>query len=373
MKHFRLSMSTCGRDPGPRCERNRALSSALRRSLGGAMNYMTQRTAILLMFVLAFSLSGCAGSAGAPSATGSPTSTSSPGPASPSPTIAIGTLQGKILFTRAGRNFGDETVFTADAAGMHEQRITGFGATCCPRWSSDGAHILIAASAPDGRITTGIIDPHGSLERKIPLPKGTLNLGGGAWSLTTGRLALEGWDDTKPGRNGIYTVRASDGGGLVQVTHSADGYHDRPMDFAPDGSRIFFFREASSSLFVVNADGTGLHQVTPSDMPVDMVGNAGGRLSPDGSSILFTVSGSIWVIHPDGSGLKKIFQDGKGRLAITPTWSPDGHLILFGLDPPGSLATTEVAPANGLYVMTADGTELTPLLISNDWKREPDW
>jgi hypothetical protein len=78
-------------------------------------------------------------------------------------------------------------------------------------------------------------------------------------------------------------------------------------------------------------------------------------------------------IHPDGSGLTKVFQDPQGRLVITPTWSPDGRFILFGLDPPGSLAVLTVAPANGLYVVRADGTGLTPIVVSDDWKREPDW
>jgi hypothetical protein len=44
---------------------------------------------------------------------------------SPSPAIAIDDLQGKILFTRAGGTYGDETVFTADADGTNERRITG--------------------------------------------------------------------------------------------------------------------------------------------------------------------------------------------------------------------------------------------------------
>jgi hypothetical protein len=43
------------------------------------------------------------------------------------------------------------------------------------------------------------------------------------------------------------------------------------------------------------------------------------------------------------------------------------------LDPPGSVATVDLAPANGLYVIQADGTHLTPLIVSNDWKRNSDW
>ncbi len=79
------------------------------------------------------------------------------------------------------------------------------------------------------------------------------------------------------------------------------------------------------------------------------------------------------MTHADGSGLKKVFEDAEGRLTITPTWSPNGSLILVCLDPPGSSPHVDTAPPNGLYVMRADGTDLTPLLVSDDWKREPDW
>lgn len=95
-----------------------------------------------------------AGSSATASRGSLPASPSTEGVA-PTPTISVGDLQGRILFTRAGGNYGDETVFTADADGTHEQRITGFGKTCCPRWSPDGTYILIAAFAPDDRGTTG--------------------------------------------------------------------------------------------------------------------------------------------------------------------------------------------------------------------------
>jgi hypothetical protein len=302
--------------------------------------------------------------------------------AAPSPTIPASHLQGTILFTRAGGKYGDETVFTANADGSDEQRITGFGKTCCPRWSPDGTHILIAAFAHADRGTTGFVDPDGSHLRTVPLPPGTLNLVcTQAFSPATGRLACEGWSETTDRLNGLYTIRASDGTGLVQVIRCSQDC--RVFDFSPDGSQIFFFRavegfpsvgdQLDGSLFVMSAEGNHLHRITPADTPVEVTGNSGGRLSPDGRRIVFTSSGALWTVRPDGTALKKVFEDAEGRLAITPTWSPDGRFILFGLDPPGSLATIDAAPENGLYVIQTDGTHLTPVILSQDWKRNPDW
>jgi Tol biopolymer transport system component len=323
---------------------------------------------------------GCGGSS---SQTAPRTSTS--GSASPSgaKTIPVGMLHGKILFTRAGREYGDETVFTADADGTRQRRITGFGKTCCPRWTPDGKHVLLGAEARDHRITTGIFSPDGSHLRTVPLPPGTLNLGcTQAFSLATRRLACEGLSEQRYELQGVYTIKL-DGSDVVRVTHGSFVKDDRPFGFSPDGTQIFFFRaikgfpsigdQLEGSLYSVNVDGSHLRRITPRKMPVEVVGNAGGRLSADGHAIVFTSSGAIWTVRPDGSHLTKVFEDGHGRLAITPTWSPNGRFILFGLDPAGSLATVDVAPANGLYVIRANGTGLTPIVASNDWKREPDW
>ncbi len=292
---------------------------------------------------------------------------------------------GTILFTRAGGTYGDETVFTARPDGTREQRITPFGTQCCPRWAPDGSSILISALAPDGlRITTGIIRPDGSGERLVPLPDGTIDLGPGAWFADGKRIAFEGWDDARPGRAGIYVARASDGGGLTRLTTAlGSDLHDIPMDVAPDGTRVYFFRPVvgfpkigdvpEGSLFSVRLDGSELIEVTPKGIPVELVGSAAGRVSRDGTRVLFTSAGAIWTVGSDGTRATKVFEDPDGRLAITPTWSPDGRWILFGLDPAGSLATVETAPVNSLYVVAADGTSLTSVVSSGDWKREPEW
>lgn len=149
------------------------------------------------LLLLSMAASCTSGEGSSPSAKGSSDATPSSGPGSSSATIPLGSLRGKLLFTRAGGQFADETVFTAKADGTHQRRITELGASCCPPWTSDGSRILMSASAPDGRITTGITHPDGSHLRTIPLPSGTLNLGcSQAFSLRTRRVACEGWSDS---------------------------------------------------------------------------------------------------------------------------------------------------------------------------------
>ena len=90
----------------------------------------------------------------------------------------------------------------------------------------------------------------------------------------------------------------------------------------------------------------------------------------DGTKILFGAerlqpTGGLWTIGPDGSGLTKTFVDAEGRYPVQPTWSPDGNLIMFALDP---VADKFTHPDNALYVINADGTALRLVIGSPDFK-----
>jgi Tol biopolymer transport system component len=58
-------------------------------------------------------------------------------------TSASPPLTGRILFTRAGGEFGDETVFMVNADGTNERRLTEPGDACCPRLSPDGSQLML--------------------------------------------------------------------------------------------------------------------------------------------------------------------------------------------------------------------------------------
>src|SRR5215208_2303889 len=286
---------------------------------------MSRRLAVMVTVVVSIALIVVAGSCSSES--------SKPESSKPSAPRATN-LRGKILFIREGGKYGEVTVFTAAANGTHVRQLSDFGGE--PRFSPEGTKVMMAGPAPeDQRITAGIVHSDGSHLQTIPIRDPSLNLGAGAWAPDGKQIAVEGWDDSNPDRSGVYIVGVPDGRDLARLTKNPD--HDIPMDFSPDGSRVVFLRaEAESnpptgSLYVANVDGTGLHRITPPAIDVSR-----GRWSPDGKKIVFAgptndPRSTLRVVHPDGTGLRKVFENPKGEIASTPTWSPDGHKIMFAL------------------------------------------
>lgn len=298
------------------------------------------------------------------------------GSASAPSTVSV---RGHLLFTRTT---GNDVQAIYLRAGRSERRLTDPGAYCCVvRVPPDRRRILVM---PGGDIappvTGGTINLKGSQFARLKLTDPTLNLVPQAWSPDGKRIAFEGWDDSDRKRTGIYTARVSDGGGLVRVTTRPGDSHDVPLDFSPDGQSLVFYRSVGvdpdpvvgGSLWMVSVDGSGAHQIASSSAahPAPWA-----RWSKDGRRILFgnertSPSGALWTVEPDGSNLKKLFVDAKGRFPITPVWSPDDSQILFALDPTNDYFTH---PANGLYVVNKDGTNLQLVNGSNDFKRDPEW
>jgi Tol biopolymer transport system component len=283
-----------------------------------------------------------------------------------------------LFFTRTTE--GDAQAIYA-ASGNSERRVTAPGDFCCVlRVSPNHRRILVM---PGGDIpppvTGGTINLNGGDFRRLMLTDPTLNLVPGAWSPDGSRIAYLGWDDSDAARRGLYTARASDGGGLVRVTTRPGLLDDVPLDYSPNGKQLVFYHSAhpdpdphtGGSLWVVNVDGSGAHRVTgPKSPPADWA-----RWSPDGRWIVFanertSASGAVWTVAPDGSHLTKLFRGTKDRFPISPTWSPDGTQILLALDPTNDAFTH---PVNGLYTITARGTNLRLVNGSKDFKSQPEW
>ncbi len=118
---------------------------------------------------------------------------------------------------------------------------------------------------------------------------------------------------------------------------------------------------------MANADGSGLH-VLHNDRYFEY-----GAWSPDGSKIAFMSQQAgafgndpnydLFVMNADGSGLTQL-TDAPGEDGF-PSWSPDGTKIAFSStrddcshsDATGCRTTGDVGPYQTIYVMKADGSD----------------
>jgi Tol biopolymer transport system component len=204
-------------------------------------------------------------------------------------------------------------------------------------------------------------------------PDPNLSTGCDIWSPDATRFACEvGSEDDS--RNGIYTIRTSDGQGLRRTTSNPYG-DDIPIDYSPDGRRIVFGRTdpngppgANQALFVVNLNGSGLHRITPWGFSDD-----DGSWSPDGTRIAFEHFGSLYTVRPDGSHLSKIsLHTSSSTTAFTAFdagWSPDGTKIVFSL----RFQTAPNTVREGIATANADGDDVQLLTTSPTTDDKAEW
>ncbi len=237
-----------------------------------------------------------------------PVGSSGPGP-NDSTTGAVPELDGRIVFMRGDASHEAGVAYTVDPDGSDERRLVSeFPNSEFPSWSPDGTEIHVFC-CEDGMVAHFVDPDTGELLRALPPPDPAVELYcGGAWSPDGKRIACEGYGVKAPSLNGIYSVRASDGGGLQRITSNADGW-DTPGDYSPEGERLVFSRwvdDEPVGFFVSELDGSGLVQISPLDLVVDDAGSAG-SWSPDGDQILFVMREThehhkaIWVVNSDGS------------------------------------------------------------------------
>jgi Tol biopolymer transport system component len=282
---------------------------------------------------------------------------------------------GLIAFVRSDPNLGDAT-YIMNPDGTHLRLLLPGVQASVPHWSPDGSLLALQTATIDCPpcTQTTILNPDTGQTRVLPPPDPTMAMSCSVWSPNATHFACAGENDFNPSVNGLYTIRSSDGGGLTRLTN-AGGAADVPIDYSPDGRQIVFGRvdptdhhcTTTSALFVVNIDGTGLRQITPPGFCDD-----DGSWSPDGTRIAFEHRGSIFTVHPDGTGLAKIpLTTSSLNRAGDICWSPDGKKLVF-------ILFTQRAPGTGqegIGAANADGSDVQLVTISpaSDFDHEADW
>jgi Tol biopolymer transport system component len=147
-------------------------------------------------------------------------------------------------------------------------------------------------------------------------------------------------------------------GKLTQLTTEAN---DQFPAWSRDGTQIAFvrypadLRERFCHLFVVNGDGTGLHQV--GQVKTDCSGASWG---PSDRQLAFGAAppggnkATLWVVNVDGTGARRLLRGrGANPEGTHPAWSPDGRTIVFGWT---------ASHLNGLLAVRPDGSGLRALV-----------
>jgi len=199
-----------------------------------------------------------------------------------------------------------------------------------------------------------------------PMPT-TAALGKGFTPSGPNSLPLRGriaFSSNVTGDQEIYTMN-EDGGDIVRLTYSP-GQDDAPV-WSSDGKKISFVRTSATAaeVFVVNADGSGVKQLTFLGLP-----NIGGiAWSPDSRRIVFAAGSSpfyddydLYVMNANGGGLAKLTSDVGSE--VHPSWSPDGTRLAF--------ASTRTSQYN-IFVMKPDGsnqTQFSYCVVGCDF---PEW
>jgi hypothetical protein len=241
-----------------------------------------------------------------------------------------------------------------------------------PVWSPDGSRILVTALRPNLPDRPATMNPDGSGLKLLDPGHPNLDLDCDAWSADGTRLLCAG-GSAQQTLNGIYTMRSSDGGDLTRLTTSPSGYVDGAAEYSPDGTRFAFVRatdvdNGTGALFVGNADGTSLHQITAYGVPQTGF-YAGLAWSPDGTELFFNDAAhwSLDTIHPDGSALHELIRGKDGcPCFFSPAWSPDGTQIAY--------ADNVNHTTSDIYTANADGTHRVQIThtpgIGEGW---PSW
>lgn len=257
-----------------------------------------------------------------------------------------------------------------------------------PSWAPDGSLIAFTRCAPDLPCRVYVVRPDGTGARRLgacgnksscpddvdaSFSSNSRNI---VFTESTGTVRRDSHGDTWI-QHSALTVMDRNGGNRHRVFRAKPWSGDlHYATFSPNGKQLVFEWDhsgfasppAEKAVFVVDANGTHLRQLTP------WAENSGDGpdWSPDGQWILFHThegdggpQSQYFLIHPDGSGRQQVTHFADGTHVASASFSPDGSSIVFAKGPEGGNID--------VYTMGIDGTNEQRLTQSRLWESAPSW
>jgi TolB protein len=186
-----------------------------------------------------------------------------------------------------------------------------------------------------------------------------------------GKIAFASFDALNEGTGDIYTM-SPNGRHLLNLTPDSPADDDFPR-WSADGQMIAFYSTRTGpnnptgdqEIFVMNADGSGLRQVT-----YNTADDGAPAWSPNGDRLVFHrwlddyTNADLITVRVNGTGERNLTRS-PGILDRQALWSPDGREIVFARDDSGL--------ENDIYTIRPDGSHLRALTATPTDEEWPNW
>ena len=270
-----------------------------------------------------------------------------------------GQVRGKITFTRWDAEAQTAAIYLTNALGFTQTRLTDDSGHS-PSWSPDGGRLVYDCTTETGVSHICLMDTAGSNPQPLtgaPVPP---EYKYPAWSPNSEKIVFEGHFNAAVTE--LFVINA-DGTGLTQITELAS-ISSQPT-WSPDGNQIAFAVETDTNSEIYLMNMADAQQVKMTDDPAPDLHPI---WSPDSQYIFFesrrTGDWEIYRMQADGSELMNLTNSPLDDTA--PVISPDGSRIAYTVSDGEGLA-------HDIYVMNVDGTAQRQLTNTPDFEFAPTW